>query len=289
MISTSFMVAESTNANPSTGISSVIEYQIGTKGIYSNGSVWVEYWSDWASDGDEAEVTYESMSWYGIYAIKIRAPGYHVEYQIGTKCLLSNGSIWLEYWSDWASDGDEAEVTYHTMSWPGVISVRVRAPGYYVEYQIGTKGLFSNGSVWVEYWSDWTSNGDEAEVTYESWSWPGIISFRAVMIVPTQAVVDIDADTLNLKSKGRWITSYITLNTPYNVNDIDSNSVMLEDTIPIEWGDVQNDTLMVKFDRSDVEDMLSPGTYNLKVAGELADGTSFEGYSDEIRVIDPGK
>jgi hypothetical protein len=35
--------------------------------------------------------------------------------------------------------------------------------------------------------------------------------------------------------------------------------------------------------------MLSVGTYNLKVTGELTDGTSLEGYSDKIRVIDPGK
>ena len=61
---------------------------------------------------------------------------------------------------------------------------------------------------------------------------------------------------------------------------------MLEDTIPAEWGDIQAETLMVKFDRSEVEDMLSPGTYNLKVSGELVDGTSFEGYSDEMRVIE---
>ncbi len=49
------------------------------------------------------------------------------------------------------------------------------------------------------------------------------------------------------------------------------------------------DELGCKFDRSEVEDMLSTGTNNLKVAGELIDGTTFEGYSDEIRVIDPGK
>ncbi len=49
----------------------------------------------------------------------------------------------------------------------------------------------------------------------------------------------------------------------------------------------QGDILMVKFDRSEVEDMLVPGTYNLKVTGELLDGTGFEGYSDEVRVIGP--
>ncbi|UCE35938.1 MAG: SBBP repeat-containing protein [Thermoplasmata archaeon] len=99
--------------------------------------------------------------------------------------------------------------------------------------------------------------------------------------------IDIDPNTLNLKSKGKWITCYITLNSPYDINDIDVTTVILEDTIPAEWGDIQNDTLMVKFDRSEVEDMLSPGIYKLKVTGELTDGTSFEGYSDEIRVIEP--
>ena len=102
--------------------------------------------------------------------------------------------------------------------------------------------------------------------------------------------IDIDPDTLNLKFKGRWITAYITLNSSCDVNDIDINTVMLEDIIPTEWGDIQNnDTLMVKFDRLQVEDMLSPGTYNLEVTGKLTDGMAFEGYSDEIRVIQSGK
>jgi hypothetical protein len=104
-----------------------------------------------------------------------------------------------------------------------------------------------------------------------------------------QATINIDPDTLNLKSKGRWITAYITLNSPYDLKDIDIGKVMLDDTIPAEWGDIQDDTLMVKFDRSEVEDLLSPGTYNLKVTGELTDGTKFEGYSDEITVINPPK
>ncbi len=101
------------------------------------------------------------------------------------------------------------------------------------------------------------------------------------------AVIDIDPNTLNLKSKGKWITCYIELPEGYDVNEIEISSIMLEDVIPAEWGDVQNDILMVKFDRSEVEDMLSPGTYNFKVTGELTDGTSFEGYSDEISVIAP--
>jgi hypothetical protein len=102
-----------------------------------------------------------------------------------------------------------------------------------------------------------------------------------------QVAIDIDPDTLNLKSKGRWITCYITLPEGYDISNIDISTILLEDTIPAEWGDIQGDTLMVKFDRSEVEDILSPGTYNLKVSGEVTDGTVFEGYSDEIRVIEP--
>jgi len=104
-----------------------------------------------------------------------------------------------------------------------------------------------------------------------------------------EASIDIDPDTFNLNSKGRWITAYIDLPIDYDVNDILIDPIMLEDAIPAEWGDAQNDTLMVKFDRSDVEDLLIPGAYHLKVTGELTGGKIFEGYSDEIRVIQPPK
>lgn len=121
---------------------------------------------------------------------------------------------------------------------------------------------------------------------------------------PIPATIDIDPDTLNLKSKGKWITCYIELSEGYDVADIDASTILLNDSLsPIldpKYGFVKSEDSyimdhdgdgilerMVKFDRSDVEDMLLPGTYNLKVTGELKDGTTFEGYSDEIRVIEP--
>jgi hypothetical protein len=112
-----------------------------------------------------------------------------------------------------------------------------------------------------------------------------------------EATIDIDPNTLNLKSRGRWITTYIELSEGYNVNLIDVSTILLEDTIsaqlrPTSIGDYDDDgipDLMVKFDRSDVIDMLSPGTYNLKVTGELEDGSFFKGYSDLITVTNPPK
>jgi hypothetical protein len=210
-----------------------------------------------------------------------------IEYQIGTKAIEDDGTVWAEYWSDWASDGNEAEVTYEDMSWPGIIAIRIVAPGYHVEYQIGTKAIEDDGTVWAEYLSDWASDGNEAEVTYEDMSWPGIFSMRAIFEAPKGATIDMDPNTLNLKSKGKWVTGYIGPPGNYNVDDVNINTVLLEDSIPIEWSVAQKDILMVKFDRSELEDKLSPGTFNLKVTGELKDGTTFEGYSDEIRVIDP--
>lgn len=114
----------------------------------------------------------------------------------------------------------------------------------------------------------------------------GPAEFEIVEPAPLEAGVDIDPDTLNLKSRGRWITAYITLPNGHDVNDININTITLEDTIPAAWGEVQEDVLMVKFDRSDVEEIVSLGQITLTVSGELLDGTPFSG-SDTIRVINP--
>ncbi|UCE36721.1 MAG: right-handed parallel beta-helix repeat-containing protein [Thermoplasmata archaeon] len=153
------------------------------------------------------------------------------------------------YWSDYTGEDDGSGTGKHSIAGDGIGDTLIPHPDRYYDYYPLMR------------------------------PWASIIT----------SFIDIDPDTLNLKSKGKWITCYIGLPNGYDVNDIDISTVILEDTLPAKWGDIQGDTLMVKFDRSEVEDMLSPGTYNLKVTGELADGTSFEGYSDEIRVIDPGK
>ncbi|MEW6592213.1 MAG: hypothetical protein AB1305_00770 [Candidatus Hadarchaeota archaeon] len=110
-----------------------------------------------------------------------------------------------------------------------------------------------------------------------------------------EAVVDIKPDTLNLKSNGKWITAYIELPIGQDVSDIDVSTVLLEGVVPAELhptsiGDHDVDgvpDLMVKFDRSAVQSLLSPGTVTLKVTGRVG-ALDFEG-SDEISVIAPGK
>jgi len=105
----------------------------------------------------------------------------------------------------------------------------------------------------------------------------------------TWALIDIDPDTLNLKSKGNWITCYIQLPEGFNVADIDVNTVLLEHEIPAEWGYLQDGVLMVKFDRATVieyiRDVLgvTEGEVTLTVTGRVA-GTLFVG-TDTTRVI----
>ncbi|UCG70363.1 MAG: hypothetical protein JSV09_04915 [Thermoplasmata archaeon] len=138
-------------------------------------------------------------------------------------------------------------------------------------------------------------------VTNQVTSRPVALAFGVISIEPT---IDIDPNTLNLKSKGKWVTCYIELPEGYDVRDINASTILLEDSLQPEldpkYGFVKSEDSyimdhdgdgilerMVKFDRGDVEDLLSPGIYNLKVTGQLFDGTPFEGYSDPIRVIDP--
>lgn len=112
--------------------------------------------------------------------------------------------------------------------------------------------------------------------------------------VPIPATVDINPNTLNLKSKGRWITCYLELPEGYDVTDIDVASMRLNGIVPAATeptgiGDYDDDgrpDLMVKFDRSEVIALLSSSEdVPVTVTGYVGDD-QFSG-TDFIRVIAP--
>ena len=111
------------------------------------------------------------------------------------------------------------------------------------------------------------------------------------------ATIDFCPKTLNLKSKGKWVTVYIELQEGYNVNDIDIDTISLNislgklsraESSPTKIGDYDEDEfpdLMVKFDRQDVIVIFELyENEEIVITGKLYDDTEFEG-TCIIRVI----
>ena len=105
------------------------------------------------------------------------------------------------------------------------------------------------------------------------------------VIIP--ADIDIDPNMLNVQSEGKWITWHIWLPEEYDVADIEPDSILLNGVIEAAWRwiDEEEQVLMAKFSRSDVQAIVEPGEVELTVRGELTDGTTFEG-AVMITVID---
>lgn len=117
-----------------------------------------------------------------------------------------------------------------------------------------------------------------------------ITSFNVVPGPPIEADIEIKPSTLNLQSKGKWLTCHIWLPDDYNVSDIEPNTIRLlaepNDIYPDWlWFEGQEELAMAKFNRSKLNDILVPGDVELTLTGQLTDGTIFEG-TDVIRVID---
>jgi hypothetical protein len=115
------------------------------------------------------------------------------------------------------------------------------------------------------------------------------------LALPIQAILDINPDTLNLKSEGRWITAYIELPEGFAPGDVAVSSILLNNQVPaslqpVETGDCDNDgvpELMVKFDRQAVQEILPEGDgVELTVTGKVA-GLDFTA-TDSVSVIGGG-
>lgn len=125
----------------------------------------------------------------------------------------------------------------------------------------------------------------------------------AVLIPVTEAKVCIFPHTLNMKSRGKWITCFIKLPQDYDVEDIDVSTIMLNGTIPAEpkpvaifdLDCVSIKVLMVKFSRTAIIEFIKNAIVinentskcvkiTLVVSGNLLSGQAFEG-STEIRII----
>jgi hypothetical protein len=127
------------------------------------------------------------------------------------------------------------------------------------------------------------------------------LTIREASLIKAQ--VNLDPTSLNLGSKGTWVTAYIEITKSFDLHNINVSSILLNNTIPVALsapvtiGDYDNDgipDLMVKFDRAKVvqyvlDNVPNGGrfvTVTFIMTGKLYDGTPFQG-SDTMSVISP--
>lgn len=110
--------------------------------------------------------------------------------------------------------------------------------------------------------------------------------------------LEIRPRVLNLKSRGRVVTTFIGLPSGFDVADIDTDSLLLEGVLEPTFPppslvdsdeDGTPDLLKVKFSRKALKDLLcgrdtKPGKVELRGTGELGDGTPFE-VRGTVRII----
>jgi predicted outer membrane repeat protein len=104
-------------------------------------------------------------------------------------------------------------------------------------------------------------------------------------LVPVE--VRIVPRTINLASKGKWLSCSISLPDDYSVADIDSDSILLECGIEPESLHVDElaQLATARFNREELRGIISTGEVALTITGRLTDGTLFEG-TDIIRIVD---
>ncbi|MHC4733107.1 MAG: choice-of-anchor Q domain-containing protein, partial [Planctomycetota bacterium] len=108
--------------------------------------------------------------------------------------------------------------------------------------------------------------------------------------LPVPVDVEVNPPVINLKSQGKWITTFLYFPEGYNVADVNSASLRLEGDIEQQWiwFDEETREIMARFPRQDLQGLLSVGDVELTVTGLFMNGTTFEGTA-LVRVQDGGK
>jgi probable HAF family extracellular repeat protein/parallel beta-helix repeat protein len=235
-----------------------------------------------------------SASWYcaGIY-------NYYNSQPTLTNCILWNDSNEI-----WNGDDSTITITYSDVQggWPGEGNIDAAPlfvdPGYWED------PCNTPDKPWDDVWNDGDYNllagspcidtGDPNYVAEPNETdldgKPRVIGGRIDMGAYEALIfaeAEIEPDTLNLTSKGKWITAFIQLPEEYSVTDIDFNSIILENEIKPDSFRLTEDnkSAVAKFGRSEAQAILNIGEVELTITGQLNDGIPFKA-TDIITVID---
>jgi hypothetical protein len=121
-------------------------------------------------------------------------------------------------------------------------------------------------------------------------SWDGNDWEIETALLPVPAGMKVTPQSLNLKSKGKWITVHLKLPQGMTASQVDKASLKLMGEVPVDK--VQKGEgarkLTLKFKRNAVQALLAPGPeVEIYLTGQMKDGTPIAA-SDTIKVINPG-
>jgi len=293
------------------------------------------YWSDYPGVDDGSGTGKHSIAGDGIGDTNIPWPGPGYDYYpfvrelntlVGTNIVFTEPSTGTTVKFEEVTSSGTTNVTTSTTGPPPPTGFRIVVGilGQPIYYDISTTAAYS-GTITVAIRYDetqvsasedkiklWQFNNGPNDITWYVDTTNNIIygnTTHLSLFIITEpyiiATIDVDPDTLNLRSEGQWITAYIQLPQGYNPADINATTILLNGTIsPVldpKYGFVTNSSeylvdhnndgiseRMVKFDRATVESFI----YNqgirydnvaLTLTGNLLDGIPFEG-TDKIFV-----
>jgi len=191
----------------------------------------------------------------------------------------------------WKNDETDISVTYSDIQggWPGIGNIDVDP--MFVDTAVDDYHLLP-GSPCIDAGDpDYVALPNETDLDGN----PRVVNGRIDMGVYERSAsvsveVGISPDTINLKSKGKYVTVLLTFSEGVNVADVDTGSILLQELIqPLDWVwfDEETREVMVRFDREEVQTILNPGNIEIEVTGSFTDGTPFEG-TGVVKVINKG-
>ncbi|MCJ7429774.1 hypothetical protein MUO83_00985 [Candidatus Bathyarchaeota archaeon] len=142
---------------------------------------------------------------------------------------------------------------YNTVSGMGLYDVNATA---YATLSEGTYDIIP-GAVRAIF-TGWAGDADGSDLTSDPITMDGPKTAIATWEIQLYTRALFEYDTLNLKSRGDWVTAYVELPEGYDVNNIDISTIKLNETIPAElepvaFGDYDNDRILdlaVRFNRT---------------------------------------
>jgi hypothetical protein len=121
-------------------------------------------------------------------------------------------------------------------------------------------------------------------------TWDGNDWEISAAVMPSSITMKVTPQSLNLKSKGQWITCQVKMTDDLIATDVLVATLRLQGVVPASKVSIseRSNQLLIKFDRAAVQALLAPGEQvQITLTGQMAYGAWFEA-SDMIKVINPG-